>query len=242
MTTETAQELMAALPYARRYARALMGSQRDGDAIVAKALAEPRTGLPVRLSLYAGITQLAGPSLETHGGPNLGAVERQLLLLTSLEEMSVSDAARVVGLPEQEAEARLAAARQALRAETVTDVLIIEDEPVIAMDLRELVEGCGHRVAGVAASEAEAVDLVARHGAGLILADVNLGRGGNGIVAVRRILETTRVPVIFVTAYPEKLLTAERMEPAFVISKPFDPVTLAVATYQAITAGRVPLN
>jgi len=44
-----------------------------------------------------------------------------------------------------------------------------------------------------------------------------------------------------VTAYPERLLTAEGMEPAFIMSKPFDPLTLSISTYQAVTAGRVPL-
>jgi hypothetical protein len=137
---------------------------------------------------------------------------------------------------------RLAEARASLKAEAVADVLIIEDDPVIALDLQQLVEGCGHRVTGIASSEAEAIRLAAERHTGLILADINLGRGGNGIAAVRRILENVEVPVIFVTAYPEKLLTAEGMEPAFVISKAFDPMTLAVATYQATTAGRVPLN
>jgi len=119
-------------------------------------------------------------------------------------------------------------------------VLIIEDEPVIALDLRLLVTRCGHRVIGAASSEAEAIRIAAEHKPGLILADVNLGRGGDGITAVRQILRHITIPVIFVTAYAERLLTAEGVEPAFIISKPFDRMTLAIATYQAITAGHIP--
>ncbi|HEY4253090.1 MAG TPA: response regulator, partial [Roseomonas sp.] len=142
--------------------------------------------------------------------------------------------------PEAQQEAETA--RAALRAVTATDVLVIEDEPIIAMDVQRLIEACGHRVVGVAASEAEAIRLAANRQPGLILADINLGRGGDGSVAVARIQQTLKVPVIFVTAYPERLLTAERSEPAFIISKPFEPLALAIATYQAITAGRPPMG
>lgn len=238
----SASELIAVLPFARRYARALTGSQAEGDALVARAIPQLPEDLPPKLALYAQITRLTegmdGPGEYALGRP-LG---RHLLLLTSLEEIPLSDAARIVGLDEAEAAERVAEARAAVKAASATDVLIIEDEPVIAMDLRMLVQGCGHRVVGIAATEAEAVRLARENGAGLILADINLGRGGNGIQAVRRILETVAAPVIFVTAYPEQLLTAEGVEPAFVMRKPFDPVTLAIFTYQAITAGRVPLH
>jgi CheY-like chemotaxis protein len=116
-------------------------------------------------------------------------------------------------------------------------VLIIEDEPIIAMDIEELVSNCGHNVVGVATSEAEAVALAERHRPGLILADINLGDGGDGTSAVARIMQHHYAPVIFVTAYPERLLTGDAVEPAFIITKPFEPLTLAIATYQAVTGG-----
>ena len=87
-----------------------------------------------------------------------------------------------------------------------------------------------------------ALELARGARADLILADVNLGHGGDGINAVRRIMASVKVPVIFVTAYPERLLTAEEVEPAFIMSKPFDPLTLAISTYQAVTAGQMPLE
>ena len=90
---------------------------------------------------------------------------------------------------------------------------------------------------GVAATERDAVEIARRTRPGLILADINLGAGGDGAAAVSRILQGHRTPVIFVTAYPERLLTGEEVEPAFVITKPFEPIMLAVATYQAVTGG-----
>ena len=119
-----------------------------------------------------------------------------------------------------------------MRSAAAADVLIIEDEPIIAMDIEELVQGCGHRMVGVASTEREAVEIAKRTRPGLILADINLGAGGDGSSAVARILRTHQAPVIFVTAYPERLLTGEVVEPAFVITKPFEPLTLAIATYR----------
>jgi CheY-like chemotaxis protein len=105
------------------------------------------------------------------------------------------------------------------------------------MDIEELVRGCGHRVVGVAATERDAVEMASQRRPGLILADINLGVGGDGASAVARIMERHHAPVIFVTAYPERLLTGDAVEPAFVITKPFEPLTLAIATYQAVTGG-----
>ena len=237
----TQQELIAALPYARRFARALTGSQGEGDGLVGRAIPRMPDHLPARLGFYAAITRLMRDHAAGAEAPGLTLVQRQLLLLTALEELSLADAARVLGMTPEVAAEEVRQARHDLRQVAATDILIIEDEPVIAMDLQMLVQGCGHRVAGVAMTEREAVRLAAQRPVGLILADVNLGRGGSGIYAVRTILDSAQTPVIFVTAYPELLLTAEGLEPAFIVRKPFDPLSLAIATYQAVHAGRVPI-
>ena len=237
MNVTSREELIRLLPYARRYARALTGDQRGGDELVAASLrtllAKPPTDDAGRLALYREVTRRSVNGLD--GG--LTAVQRQLLLLTTLEEFSADHAAGIVGVSRDQADALLQEARHHLRASAATDVLIIEDEPIIAMDIEELVASCGHRVVGVAASEAEAVEIARRSPPGLILADINLGLGGDGANAVARILTKLHAPVIFVTAYPERLLTGELTEPAFVITKPFEPLTLAIATYQAVTGG-----
>ncbi len=244
MTSLRREDLIRALPYARRYARALTGSQPTGDSLVAASLqqllGEAETEPGPLLALYRAVTRqfdVDGPAPSPFVIGRLSLRQRQLLLLTSLEELPIEAAASVVALPLAEAEAALADAREHLRAGAATDVLIIEDEPVIAMDIEELVQSCGHNVVGVAATEAEAVEMAERTRPGLILADINLGLGGDGTNAVSRIMRLHYAPVIFVTAYPERLLTGEALEPAFVITKPFEPMTLAIATYQAVTGG-----
>lgn len=243
MASTRRDDLLRALPYARRYARALTGSQPRGDLLVAESLREmlaatDNTMMP-RFGLYHWVTRRFDAGISTLpslvGG--LTAKQRQLLLLTALEEVTIEDASGIVSLPLADAQAQLGDARERLRASAATDVLIIEDEPIIAMDIEELVEGCGHKVVGVASTEADAVRLAQATKPGLILADINLGLGGDGTSAVSRILKHHYAPVIFVTAYPERLLTGEAVEPAFVITKPFEPLTLAIATYQAVSGG-----
>ena len=195
------------------------------------------------MPLYGEITARADGHAAPPGAVGAGLdgalsqIQRRLLLLTSLEEVPLAIAASLLQLDLIAAEDMVAAARSQLRSAAATDVLIIEDEPIIAMDIEELVASCGHRVVGVAATEADAVAMAERSRPGLILADINLGSGGDGSSAVSRIMRNHYAPVIFVTAYPERLLTGEALEPAFVITKPFEPLTLAIATYQAVTGG-----
>jgi CheY-like chemotaxis protein len=243
--------LIRALPYARRYARALTGSQSRGDEVVAEALkqvlATPPENLAAdpgaRTALYGAIgDQVRGgdpaPTLDLS---DMSMLQRMLLLLTALEEQPLTAAAAACRILPAAAELELRLARDSLRTGVATRVLIIEDEPIIALDIQELVERCGHSVVGIAATEAEAVAIAEAERPGLVLADINLGAGGDGASAVARILQHLTAPVIFVTAYPERLLTGEAVEPAFVITKPFDPTTLAVATFQAVTRGVRPV-
>ncbi|GIX10606.1 response regulator [Elioraea sp.] len=236
------EDLLRALPRARRYARALVGSQEAGDALVREALLALRQapleegGTAALLALYRAVSARVPESPPLPGG-GLTPLERQVLLLTSLEGLSPEAAAAVLGRDAEEVAAIAAAARERLREGAQAEVLIVEDEPIIAMDLGQLVAACGHRVAGIAATQSEAVALARSLNPTLILADINLGKGGDGKAAVAEILREMSVPVIFVTAYPERLLTGEALEPAFVVTKPFDPMTLAIATYQAATGG-----
>jgi len=234
------QELIQALPFARRYARALAGSQTQGDVLVASAvkhlLADTPTDISPRHSLYRLVTRSFEASNGTPEG-GLSLNQRVLLLLTALEELPLSVAADILEIGLEVAEREIAQAHAGLRKVAQTSVLIIEDEPIIAMDIQDLVEQCGHHVAGVAHNEADAVALAEKHKPGLILADINLGHGEDGMHAVNRIMRTHKAPVIFVTAYPERLLTGATEEPPFVITKPFEPLTLAITTYQAVTGG-----
>ncbi|AKR49254.1 response regulator [Acetobacter pasteurianus] len=237
--------LIRALPYGRRYARALTGSQPEGDLLVAESLRglsaqRLKEGFTPLYQLYEAISGLfsrKGFAAE-YDVAGLSVTQRQLLLLITLEEVPVEMAARITGVSTKQAEQELEDAQGRLHKNVQTSVLIIEDEPIIAMDIEQLVLQCGHQVAGIAHTQVDAVKLAKETKPGLILADINLGPGGDGIQAVAEITSSFNVPVIYVTAYPERLLTGETMEPSFVITKPFAPLTLAVATYQAVSSAR----
>jgi CheY-like chemotaxis protein len=112
--------------------------------------------------------------------------------------------------------------------------MIIEDEPIIAMDLETIVRDLGHHVVGVAVTRDEAVAMALDKRPGLVLADIQLADDSSGIDAVKDILAQFSVPVIFITAFPERLLTGERPEPTFLITKPFQRSTVKAAISQAL--------
>ena len=159
---------------------------------------------------------------------------RQAFLLTALEGFTPTEAGQILGANFAEVERLIAEAQTEIDAELATEVLIIEDEPVIAADIEALVRELGHQVLDIAATRTEAVDAVARRVPGLVLADIQLADGSSGIDAVKDILSKFDVPVIFITAFPERLLTGERPEPTFLITKPFQPETVKAAISQAL--------
>jgi CheY-like chemotaxis protein len=159
---------------------------------------------------------------------------RQAFLLTALEGFTPNEAAQILGCDFSEVETLISEAQGEIDAELATDVLIIEDEPVIAADIEALVKELGHTVTDVAATRDEAAQAVARATPGLVLADIQLADGSSGIDAVKDILAHLDVPVIFITAFPERLLTGERPEPTFLITKPFQPETVKAAIGQAL--------
>ena len=159
---------------------------------------------------------------------------RQAFLLTAVEGFSPMQAARILGVDAEEFERLIDAAGREIGAQVASTVAIIEDEPLIAMDLENLVESLGHEVVGLAATRVEAVALARAQRPGLVLADIRLADGSSGLDAVNEILESFGVPVIFITAYPETLLTGQRPEPAFLISKPFRAETVKAIVSQAL--------
>jgi CheY-like chemotaxis protein/DNA-directed RNA polymerase specialized sigma24 family protein len=244
------------LPYVRRYARALTGDQGRGDAYVRAALealaAGERSlpqGLTPRVALYHvfhAIWDSTGARLEARNSlvapdddasrrlMQIAPRSRQAFLLTALEGFNASEAGQILGASGSEIEQLIGDAQTEIDAELATDVLIIEDEPVIAADIEALVHELGHRVIALCATRKEAVEAVRSQNPGLILADIQLADGSSGIDAVKDILGDHDVPVIFITAFPERLLTGERPEPTFLITKPFQPETVKAAVGQAL--------
>jgi CheY-like chemotaxis protein len=151
-----------------------------------------------------------------------------------MEGFSREEAAIILEADEDEILGLLTSAIAEIDRQTVTQVLIIEDEPIIAMDLEGIVEGLGHKVAAIADTRSSAVAAARSHNPGLVLADIQLADGSSGIDAVTDILNDFQVPVIFITAYPDRLLTGERPEPTFLITKPFQESTVQAAISQAL--------
>ncbi len=161
--------------------------------------------------------------------------QRQVLLLISLEGFGFDEVSRILGLTQGEIRVELDRAREEMSGLDGVRVLIIEDEPLIAEDIADLVTGWGHEVVGQAAREEEARRLAEEERPELILADIQLKGGDSGIRAVQSILRSTNVPVVFITGFPERLLTGEQLEPVFLISKPFEPEVLKTAISQALS-------
>ncbi|WP_294394860.1 response regulator [uncultured Sphingomonas sp.] len=251
------QDLAPHLPFLRRYARALTGTQQHGDAYV-RATLEAIVAAPedfprdvdVRLGLYRtfqGIWSSANSDdgdrdVELGGETNVADARlaqitprsRQALLLTQLEGFTTDDTGYLMELGTSEVESLVQEAIAEIERQTRADVLIIEDEPIIAMDLETIVRDLGHNVTGVAVTRDEAVAQALAQRPGLVLADIQLADDSSGIDAVKDILAEFSVPVIFITAFPERLLTGERPEPTFLITKPFQRSTVKAAISQAL--------
>ncbi len=245
-------EIAPYLPYLRRYARALTGSQQSGDAYVRAALEAVIEGGqalssedPPKIALFRVFHAVWGPASSRYrdkgADPDIAgspAEGREAFLLVAVEGFSLADASRVLARDQRVVEAEIEKARDDIRRELASRIMVIEDEPIIALDLRQLVDRMGHSCAGVARTHKEAVALAKAEAPDLILADIQLADGSSGLEAVKEILESFEVPVIFITAFPERLLTGERPEPTYLISKPFAPDMVRATIAQALFTKR----
>lgn len=253
------ERLAPHLPFLRRYARALSGTQASGDNYVRAALqaiVDDPASFPVggdaRVGLYSYFHHIWNGAQHGHGGDapddgdgapaaiatrRLAAVTplpRQILLLSAMEGFCPAEIATITGTDAGTVDAYINDALAELDRQTRTRVLIIEDEPIIAMDIEAIVMELGHDVVGIAVTRDEAVTQARASEPGLVLADIQLADDSSGIDAVADILEELQLPVIFITAFPERLLTGDRPEPTFLITKPFQERTLKAAIAQAL--------
>jgi len=242
------------VPYLRRYARALTGSQASGDSYVAAALealvrepdlidtaTHPRVALFRLFSTIWNSVKVNGtvdPVVnlmpgERHLG-QIAAMPRQAFLLVSVEGFSEEEAAAILDVDRSTLQGLVEESGRELAAQIATDILIIEDEVMIALDLENLVEGLGHRCIGTARTRAEAVAMAKTKRPGLVIADIQLADGSSGLDAVNEMFNSFEAPVIFITAYPERFLSGERPEPAFLVSKPYQKSTVSGLISQAL--------
>ena len=250
-----AREITPHLPYLRRFSRALNGTQVGGDAYVVATLEAliadssafsseiaPRNALyKVFLKLWSStngnikaLSAIPDRTAVERNLETLTPLPRQAFLLRTVEGFSISEIAEILDKSPVEATKLIDQAGQEIAQQVTTSVLIIEDEPIIALDIEAMVEELGHNVLGIARTHKEAVNMFRAKRPGLVLADIQLADGSSGLDAVNEILADIDVPVIFITAYPERLLTGDKPEPAFLITKPFQPEAVKAAISQAL--------
>lgn len=247
------------LPFLRRYARALTGSQDSGDRYALatlEAILEDRdlfdTTLGAKAALFRAfhvIWTSTGAPAESSAPENASRIEaaardhlaaltpntREALLLNSVEGFSFAEVGQIMQIGADEAEDLVEIAVQEMERSVRGKVMIIEDEAIIAMDIHGIVAEMGHDVVGIARTKKAAVEMGLKSEPDLILSDIQLADNSSGIDAVNELLEQFgEIPVIFITAFPERLLTGERPEPAFLIAKPYTEDQIRSAVSQAM--------
>lgn len=239
------------VPSVRHFARVLYGSQREGDQRVTDCLQSiiDKFGHLAfdqrpKVELFRAFLDGLGPVRTRQPNPcertpqttlNAMSVEARIaFLLTSFERFSVSQAAYIMNVAQRDMTRYLDMAASEIASQTATSVLIIEDDPLIALDIEALVQGLGHEVTGVARTRREAVMLARKLDPGLVLTDIQLADDSSGIEAVGEFLSDVEAPVIFVTAYPQMLLRGEGTEPAFLVTKPFEEAALKAMINQVL--------
>lgn len=250
-------QIGANLPYLRRYARALTGNASSGDAYAAATLeailSDPSlydSGFGAKAGLFrvfhaiwsSASAQIEDQDIES-GLPGKATAHlkrltpntREALLLHTVESFDMSAVASIMARTQDEVSDLVNIAYTEMAKVITGKVMIIEDEAIIAADLEGIVSEMGHQVTAIARTETRALELSAQETPDLILSDIQLADHSSGIDAVNRILERDGdMPVIFITAYPERLLTGEGPEPAFLISKPYNEEQVRSAVSQAM--------
>jgi len=115
-------------------------------------------------------------------------------------------------------------------------ILVVEDESIVAMDIRNSLAGLGYSVMGCVPSGEEAVAMVAQSRPDLVLMDIRLQGEMNGIDAARRIMELYEVPCLFLTSYVDREILSQAigLNAVGYVLKPFEERELGVAVEMAL--------
>lgn len=239
---DTIDLIEAQLPYLRRYSRAVAGSAELGDKIVENlllSLVEDGSVSLIRLALFIELEKrLAALTYSEDGTARDTSAQRsdarRALLLTAMENFALEDAATIMVRQKEEISSLLEEAKTDLVDALRSSVFIIEDEPMIAARLKQICESLGHTVTGHATTKDSAIECANDLEFDLMLVDVKLADGSLGTDAVKEISKTRNVPAIYITAYPETLLTGKGEEPTYLIPKPFKSDMVRAVLSQAL--------
>jgi len=253
--TSISQLVQESLPFLRRYARALTGSQSIGDSLAAATLETIIADRSIfeksssnRVALYAAFDRIwsgqSAPVTDDAKGIEAAAQKhlrgltpktREALLLNTVEGFSTAEVAEIMAITREAVDHLLSVAMDEMSRSASGKALIIEDEGIIAMDLENAVVNLGHAVTGIATTHAEAIEMFQEDLPDLVISDIQLADMSSGVAAVVEMRSAQAdIPVIFITAYPETLLTGEQTEPAFLIAKPYSIAEVRSAVSQAM--------
>ena len=119
---------------------------------------------------------------------------------------------------------------------TEARILIVEDDAIVAHDLKNRLTGMGYFVVFITSTGEEAVQQAGLHLPDVVLMDIHLAGKMDGITTAHQIGEKYQIPVVYLTAYSddETLARARETRPAGYVLKPFDPRSLYVAIEMAL--------
>jgi PAS domain S-box-containing protein len=119
-------------------------------------------------------------------------------------------------------------------------ILIVEDESLVAEDLKEMLLGFGYEVPGIADTGETAIALADEHRPNLVLMDINLASAMDGITTGGEIRSRWGIPIIYVTAFatPAIIDRAKKTNPSGYIIKPFNErqiqTAIEIALYNSV--------
>jgi len=245
--------LIHEFPLIRRYARALTGSQFLGDCYVRQMLevilAEPRllgpaSDLPMNLyrlfhriecniCLPGNYYGAYGDSDERHLR-DICPLHRQVLLLVSLQGFSITSVAHILQLSVDAVERNLVIGHREMADEGPRRILVIEQVSLPPLNIAAMLAELGHSIVGIVPVREDSFVEPEFIPPELVVADIHLSDRQAGIDAVRDILFEHTVPVVFVSAHPERFLTGSGIEPVFLVDQPFNLGSIDVAISQAL--------
>ncbi len=239
------RDIIDNLPSLRRFARVLVGNTKWADTAIEQMLELSTTrpwywedAEPSKTNLYRAFLRYwndplrtrvassrAGASLEKVNTTEITgreiSIPRQAFLLVSLEKFSSSEVCIILDLREDQLEVSLQQAREQMRCGYSANILIIEDELLIALDLELIATELGHNVVGLARTHEEALAIASGTDLDLILADLNLADGSSGVRASEELMKSKSLPVIYISGISENFVTGRASEAEFFLSKPF---------------------
>lgn len=164
---------------------------------------------------------------------------RMVLLLTDICGFTRNEVETILAPLSKAYDTLLAEGRSIVRSvRRGANALVVEDEPLIAADLKDVLEDMGVAVIGMARTAEQAAREVIRKTPDIVLADYNLDGRKTGVDAVTAFQEQHSCPVIFITGYPDEVLKGEDVEPDFVIVKPYRPEAVQAAVAHCLDTER----